>query len=63
MINRARPYGKKGWVRFPNDLRVRGAVYSVETLTEGKAGSWIATGNIKLLEIKPNTIQYIEEED
>jgi hypothetical protein len=36
-----------GWVRFPNDLRVEGAVYEVEELKEGKSGSWIAIGTIK----------------
>lgn len=38
------------WVRFPNHLRVRGASYIVEKLTEGRSGSWNATGQIKLIQ-------------
>lgn len=30
-----------GWVRFPNDLRIQGAMYECN-LIEGKSGSWIA---------------------
>ncbi len=44
---RATPVDKEGWVRFPNKLRIEGAVYEVENLMEGKSGSWIATGEIK----------------
>ena len=44
---RARPINLDGWVRFPNNLRVVGAVYLVEELVEGKAGSWIAKGQIR----------------
>jgi len=36
-----------GYVRFPRKLRVDGAVYLVEYLREGKAGSWIACGKIE----------------
>jgi hypothetical protein len=57
---RAKLVGKDGWVRFPNNLRIPGAVYHVEKLTEVKAGSWIATGNIKLIKVVPQAITYIE---
>ena len=43
---RAKPVGHDGWVRFPNEYREPNAVYEVEELKEGKAGSWIATGKI-----------------
>jgi len=49
---RAKPVNKDGWIKFPNHLRVPGAVYSVENLTEGKAGSWVASGEIKLVKVK-----------
>lgn len=39
--------GLGGWVRFPRKLRIEGAVYRVETLKEGAAGSWIACGKIE----------------
>jgi hypothetical protein len=53
---RAKPVGQSGWVRFPNHLRVPGAVYEVEELKEGKNGSWIASGEISL--IKKEKVSY-----
>jgi hypothetical protein len=34
------------WIRFPNDLRSRGAIYLAD-LKPGKSGSWIVTGPIR----------------
>lgn len=39
-----------GWVRFPNDLRIEGNVYAVEELSKGRSGSWIAKGDIQLID-------------
>lgn len=36
-----------GWVRFPNHLRISGAIYRVEVLKQGASGSWIACGRIE----------------
>lgn len=44
---RAKPVGHEGWIRFPKHLRVAGAEYMVDELREGKAGSWIAVGEIR----------------
>jgi len=43
---RAKPVGHTGWIRFPKHLRVEGAEYVCDELREGKAGSWIAVGEI-----------------
>jgi len=43
---RATPVDATGWVRFPRNLRIVGALYLVEELKEGKSGSWIACGGI-----------------
>lgn len=42
---RVKPVNGSGWVRFPNNLRIVGKIYSCE-LTPAKAGSWIVTGDI-----------------
>ena len=49
---RAKPLRGQGWVRFPNDLRIEGAVYEVEELREGKSGSWVACGEITRIDKK-----------
>jgi len=55
---RARPVGKQGWVRFPNHLRVAGALYQVENLKEGKSGSWIASGRISPVMVSQCGVSY-----
>ena len=46
---RATPINGGGWIRFPRKLRVPNAVYQVEELREGKAGSWMACGKIEAI--------------
>lgn len=41
---RARLVNGQGWTRFPNDLRIEGAMYVVAEMRPGAAGSWIACG-------------------
>src|SRR6185436_1973828 len=40
---------KGGWVRFPRNLRIEGAIYLVEELHSSKRLSWITIGEIRLI--------------
>lgn len=55
---RVQPVGMSGFVRFPNHLRIEGAMYEVENLKPGRAGSWIASGAIKPVSVAQSSISY-----
>jgi hypothetical protein len=54
---RAKPVDCDGFIRFPNHLRIKDAIYMVD-LKPGKAGSWVATGPIKSIVAGAQAVSY-----